>query len=306
MAIILTDSFKYCPEFPERVLVTSKTLCSFEGNTTIEAAFCTRGMAQRLLSINLPNLKVIQLFSAGYDGIDLELVRKKGITLCNAADVYNIGMAEFVVYAMLLRAKRYHHSLKNHSIRLLRNYHYLTELYGKTVGIMGCGNIGGQIAKRLSAFDMKVIGYDANTTDKPYFEKIYGIDERDAFVPQCDYLVCCLPLMKATEGLLNNDWFSLMKPNITIVNVARKSVICDKDTISFLKSHKDATAILDMLEKVPNPITNPYRRLSNALVLPGVTAASRESMMRLHQLLLDNLKRLEKGEPLLNIIINSK
>ena len=306
MSIIFTDSLKYCPEFSGRTLITPKTVSSFEGNTEVIAAFCTRGMAKILLKKNFPNLKVIQLFSAGYDGIDLELVKQKGITLCNAANVYNIGMAEFVVYGMLASAKKYHSSIKNRHVRLLRNYHYLHELYGKTVGIMGCGNIGGQIAKRLSAFDMKVIGYDANTTPKPHFEKIYGLDERVTFVPQCDYLVCSLPLMKSTEGLLNNDWFSLMKPNITIVNVARKSVICDKDMISFLKSHKDATAILDMLEKVPNPITNPYRRLSNALVLPGVTAASRESMMRLHQLLLDNLSRMEKDEPLLNVIVGPK
>ena len=303
MSIILTDSFKYCPEFPERVLATSKTLSSFEGNTEIVAAFCTRGMAQRLLSVNLPNLKVIQLFSAGYDGIDLDLVQKKGITLCNAADVYNIGMAEFVVYAMLMRAKRYHRSVKNHSLNILRRYNYITELYGKTVGVMGCGNIGGQIAKRLSSFDMKVIGYDANTSDKPFFEKIYGINERDVFVPQCDYIVCCIPLMSATEGLLNNDWFKQMKSNVTIVNVARKKVICDKDLLSFLKSHKEATALLDMLEMIPNPITNPYRRLSNVLVLPGVTAASVESMERLHSLLLKTLSIIKEGGPLINVIV---
>lgn len=306
MAIILTDSFKYCPEFPERVLATPKTLSSFEGNPDVIAAFCSRGMAIILLEKDFPNLKVIQLFSAGYDGIDLELVKQKGITLCNAANVYNIGMAEFVVYGMLASAKKYHRSIKNHHVRLLRNYHYLTELYGKTVGIMGCGNIGGQIAKKLAAFDMKVLGYDANTSPKPFFEKIYGLDERDAFVPQCDYIVCCLPLMKATEGLLNKDWFSLMKPNVTIVNVARKSVICDKDLLAFLKSHKDATAVLDMLEKIPNSITNPYRRLSNALVLPGVTAASVESMERLHQLLLDNLSRINENEPLINVIVGAK
>lgn len=306
MAIILTDSFKYCPEFPDRVLATLKDLSSFEGNTEVVAAFCTRGMAQRLLSVNLPNLKVIQLFSAGYDGIDLDLVRKKGITLCNAADVYNIGMAEFVVYAMLMRAKRYHSSIKNHSIRLLRNYHYLTELYGKTVGIMGCGKIGGQIAKRLSAFDMRVIGYDANTTDRPFFEKIYGINERDVFVPQCDYIVCCIPLMKATEGLLNKDWLSQMKPDVTIINVARKSVINDADLLQFLKTHKDATAVLDMLEKIPNPITNPYRRLSNVLVLPGVTAASIESMERLHQLIMANYSKIKNGVSPSNIIVNPK
>lgn len=303
MSIILTDSFKYCPEFPERVLATSKTLSSFEGNTEVVAAFCTRGMAQRLLSFNLPNLKVIQLFSAGYDGIDLDLVRKKGITLCNAADVYNIGMAEFVVYAMLMRAKRYHRSIKNHSPNILRRYIYITELYGKTVGVMGCGNIGGQIAKRLSAFDMRVIGYDANTSDKPFFDKIYGINERDVFVTQCDYIVCCIPLMSATEGLLNNDWFKQMKSNVTIVNVARKKVICDKDLLSFLKSHKEATALLDMLEMIPNPITNPYRRLSNVLVLPGVTAASVESMERLHSLLLNTLSIIKEGGPLINVIV---
>ncbi len=304
MSIILTDSWKYCPDFQGRTLITPKTVASFEGNLEVIAAFCTRGMAKILLTKEFPNLKVIQLFSAGYDGIDLELVKKKGITLCNAANVYNIGMAEFVIYGMLASAKKYHRSIKNHHVRLLRNYHYLTELFGKTVGIMGCGNIGSQIARRLSAFDMKVIGYDANTASKPFFEKIYGLDERTAFVPQCDYLVCCLPLIKTTEGLLNNDWFSLMKTNITIVNVARKSVIYDKDMLAFLKSHKDATAVLDILEKIPNPITNPYRRLSNVLVLPGVTAASVESMTRLHQLLLDNLSRMEKGEPLLNIIVS--
>ena len=302
--IVLTDSFKYCPEFPERALVTAKTISGYEGNPDVQAAFCSRAMARTLLKANLPNLKTIQLFSAGYDGIDLDLVKEKGITLCNAANVYNIGMAEFVVYAMLMAAKRYHRSLKNHHVRPLRNYHYITELYGKTVGIMGCGNIGSQIAKRLAAFDMRVIGYDARTDTKPFFEKIYGLDERDSFVRQCDYIVCCLPLMKSTEGLLNKEWFSLMKPTVTIVNVARKNVINDGDFISFLKKNKDVTAILDMLEKIPNRITNPYRRLSNVLVLPGVTAASVESMNRLHNLLLENLSRLRIGDNLINAINN--
>ena len=303
MSIVLTDSLKYSPEFPERTLVNNKTIKSFEGNPDVIAAFCSRGMAKIVLGLNFPNLKVIQLFSAGYDGIDLDLVKRKGITLCNAANVYNICMAEFVVYAMLMRAKRYHKSIKNHSIRLLRNYHYLSELYGKTAGIMGCGNIGCQIAKRLAAFDMTVIGYDAKTEPKPYFEHIFGLDEKEEFVPQCDYMVCCLPLMKSTERLLNNNWFSLMKDSITIINVARPKVICDEDFLYFLKTHKDATAVLDMLEKIPNPITNPYRRLSNVLVLPGVTAASEESMKRLHSLLLQNWENLKDNKNLLNKIV---
>lgn len=301
--IILTDSSKYCPKFAERTVVKIGDAAQYVGNTDVVAAFCSRAMAIQLLQLDIPNLKVIQLFSAGYDGIDLELVKKKGITLCNAADVYNLGMAEFVVYGMLRRAKRYHRSIKNMWLRPLRNYHYITELYGKTVGIMGCGNIGQQIAKRLAAFDMRVIGYDARTDEKPYFDKIYGLNEKEVFVPQCDYIVNCIPLMPSTKGMLDKSWCNLMKNDVTFVNVARKGLINNADLISYLKSHKDATAILDMLEQMPNPITNPYRRLSNVLVLPGVTAASVESMDRLHVLLLSNLENIKHNSPMKNIIV---
>lgn len=300
--IILTDSKKNCPVLEGLVAIDKKSIMQFDGNTDVSAIVCSRATARQVLSLNFPNLKYIQLFSAGYDGIDIDAVRQKGITLCNAANVYNIGMAEFVVYAMLMAAKRYHKNIKNHHLRPLRNYHYITELYGKTVGIMGCGNIGCQIAQRLAAFDMKVIGYDARTSERPHIEKIYGLEERDEFVQQCDYLVNCIPLMPATEQMLNNDWFSQMKSNITIVNVARKNVICDKDFIPFLKTHKDVTAILDMLEMVPNPITNPYRRLSNVLVLPGVTACSQEINERLHNLIKENMGRFIEGKELLNVI----
>lgn len=301
--IILTDSSKYCPDFPERVVTTIKDADKYSENNEVVAVFGSRAMAIKVLSMDLPNLKVIQLFSAGYDGIDLDLVKRKGIILCNAANVYNYGMAEFVVYAMLRRAKRYHKSIKNLWIRPLRNYHYITELYGKTVGIMGCGNIGQQVAKRLSGFDMKIIGYDALNNDRPYFEKIYGLEEKESFVTLCDYIVNIIPLMPSTQHMLDSSWLDLMKEDVTLINIARKDTINDRDLISFLKTHKEATAILDMLEMVPNPITNPYRRLSNVLVLPGVTAASIESMERLHKLLLTNLEKIKNNNSLTNIIV---
>lgn len=299
---VLTDSAKYCPYFPERIVSSIKNVGKFAGDTEVVAAFCTRAMAIKLLTLDFPNLKIIQLFSAGYDGIDLDLVKSKGITLCNAANVYNFGMAEFVVYSMLRRAKRYHRSIKNLWLRPFRNYHYITELYHKTVGIIGCGNIGQQVAKRLSGFDMTIIGYDAKPVDKPYFEKIFGLYEMDKFLPRCDYLVNIIPLMSSTTHLIDKSWFNLMKDDVTFVNVARKGTINDADFINFLQSHKDATAILDMLELIPNPISNPYRRLSNVLVLPGVTAASIESMERLHNLLLQNLENIKTGNNLINVI----
>lgn len=268
----------------------------------VEMAIASRAFAKLLLAESRKKLKVIQLTSAGFEGVDTKLAKERGITICNAANVYNVGMAEFVVYGMLMRAKRYNHSIKNRCLRPFRNYHYITELSGKTVGILGAGNIGQQIAKRLEAFDMHVLGYDLNTDDKPHFERVYNQENLHEFLAKCDYIVNCMPLFKSTEGMLNKSWFDQMKDDVTIVNVGRKKIICDEDFIAFLKSHKDATAILDMFEKIPNPITNPYRRLSNVLVLPGVTAISQEIDAKLENLCRTNIRLFEEGKPLLNII----
>lgn len=301
--MILCSDLRKCPQLTGMVTVNAETIKQYEGNPDVEALICSRDVAQVAQHMNIPNLKVIQLFSAGFDNIDPKLLQSKGVHLCNAANVYNTGMAEFVVYAMLMRAKRYHKSLKNHTLRPFRNYHYLTELAGKTVGILGAGNIGGQIAKRLEVFEMHVLGFDIKTDDRPHFEKIYNAEGLTEFLGCCDYIVNCMPLFKTTEGMLNREWFEKMKPDVTIVNVGRKKIINDNDFIVFLRSHKEATAILDMFEKIPNPITNPYRRLKNVLVLPGVTAISKEIDEKLGNLIAENMRRLKCDENLLNQIV---
>ena len=301
--MILCSDRRKCPQLSDLQLVNAESIQQFEGNKSIEALICSRDVAQVAQHMNIPNLKVIQLFSAGFDGVDPKLLQSKGIHLCNAANVYNTGMAEFVVYAMLMKAKRYHKSLKNHRLRPLRNYHYITELAGKTVGVLGAGNIGGQIAKRLEAFEMHVLGYDLIMDARPHFEQIYNAEGLTEFLGRCDYIVNCMPLFKSTEGMLNREWFEKMKPDVTIVNVGRKKIINDKDFIAFLKKHREATAILDMFEKFPNPFTNPYRRLSNVLVLPGVTAISQEINAKLENLISENIQRIKNGETLINQIV---
>lgn len=303
MGTVLISDIRKCPDIENAIEVSPKTISEYEGKSDVNALVCSRDVAQICQHLDFPGLKMIQLFSAGVDNIDLEILKSKGIHLCNAANVYNTGMAEFVVYAMLMKAKRYHKSLKKHYLRPFRNYHYISELAGKTVGILGAGNIGCQIAKRLEAFEMKVLGYDIKTDDRPHFKKIYNSESIAEFLGQCDYIVNCMPLFKTTEGIVNHTWFSKMKDDVTLVNVGRKKLINDSDFLAFLKSHKYAVAILDMFERIPNPITNPYRRLSNVLVLPGVTAISQEINLKLSNLIKENLRRLDAGEPLLNQIV---
>lgn len=303
MKIILTSDIRKCPKIEGVRIVSADTIATYDGNPDVVALICSRDVAQKCQHLNLPNLKLIQLFSAGYDGIDPKLLKSKGVALCNAANVYNVGMAEFVVYSMLMSAKRYNKGIKNRLLRPLRNYRYITELAGKTVGILGAGNIGGQIAKRLEAFDMNVWGYDIVDTPRQHFSKIYTPETKNDLLQSSDYIVNCMPLFKATESLIDKEWFAHMKKDVTIVNVGRKQIFNNSDFISFLKSNKDATAVLDMFEKCPNPFTNPFRRLSNVLVLPGVTAISQEINQKLKTLIQDNLGRLERGEVFLNKIL---
>ena len=105
--MILCSDKRKCPQLKDLVLVDAKTIKQFEGNNDVKALICSRDVAQVCQHMSLPNLKLIQLFSAGYDDIDPKLLQSKGVHLCNAANVYNVGMAEFVVHAMLMNCLLY-------------------------------------------------------------------------------------------------------------------------------------------------------------------------------------------------------
>ena len=160
MKIVLTDNSNYCPsQLPDGyslIQVSARTIKEYDSNADVEFVLCSRGLARDLWKINLPSCKLVQLFSVGYDDVDIVKYKEKGIPLCNAAGIYDNVLAEYVVYAMLLYAKRFHRSLRNRWYRPFRNYHYMTEIAGKTVGIMGCGRIGTAVVKHLLGFERQL------------------------------------------------------------------------------------------------------------------------------------------------------
>lgn len=304
--MILTDNKKIATQFPHFTYIEEKELPNYRSKENIQFVVCSRGFVKRVLETELPNLRFIQLLSAGYEGVDLEECTKRGIVVSNAANVYSVGMAEFVVLCILRSAKRYNVSIHNNRIRLLRNYKYITELAGKTVMILGVGGIGSEVAKRLQAFDMSVYGFARQTREKPYFNAIvHTKDELKELLRQSDYVVSTLPDNIETLGFINQELLGCMKENVTMVNVGRRKVFNEDDLFSFLKAHKQATAFLDMFEKLPNPITNRFRRLRNVCVLPGVTAISKEIDDKLYKLVEKNLNCIaNKGLPI-NVLNNA-
>ena len=117
-----------------------------------------------------------------------------------------------------------------------------------------------------------------------------------------DYIISTLPANEETQGFINAQLFDAMKNTAIIVNVGRKAVFNEKDFYQALKAKRIGGAVLDMFEKLPNPITNPFRRLSNVVVLPGVAAISQEVNERLKAHMYRNLSACLNGEPIQNVI----
>ncbi|RHR43396.1 hypothetical protein DWX23_02480 [Parabacteroides sp. AF18-52] len=283
-------------------LVNTHSLMNYSGSREIKVVIGSRALLQVVQATYLPALRYVQLLSVGMDGLYPKLFASRGVQLANAHNIYSDGMAEFVVYAILMHAKRYDIMPGSSRPKLLRGYKFFTELSGKTVGIMGVGNIGKAIAKRLVGFNMNIIGYANSTTTAQYFSEIYHRERLTSFCNQCDYIVSTLPNTEDTQGLIDASFWAHVKPTICFVNVGRKIVIDDNDFIAFLKFNKRASAILDMFEYLPLPWSNRYRRLPNVKILPGVTAISKEIDKKLLNLVVGNIQKFEAGEPLINII----
>lgn len=285
MRIVLTEKKLDSSRFPadvQVITVTNKTIDTYDHNKDVVAIAGSRAMAIKANRMDLPGLAFFQLTSAGFDGVPLEEFRNKGVSVSNAGSTYSAPIAETVVMGMLLMAKRLHPNPNNRRAKIQRHYVEIQELYFKKVMILGAGSIGTETAKRLSGFEMTVDGYAQSDRKRPYFNRV--ICGREALLDEIgnyDYVISTLPDSENTRGFINRELLDKMKKTCVIVNVGRKAVINEDDLLDALRNHSVGGAVLDMFERIPNPITNPFRRLSNVIVLPGVSAISREVNERL-------------------------
>ncbi len=288
------------------VRVTLHDLPSFNGSAEVAVICGSRAMAIVAATMELPNLKLFQLTSAGFDGVPLDVYADKGVTVANAGGVYSVPIAETVVFGILQMAKRLRKNPNNRRFKLTRGYREITEMMDKKVLIMGAGNIGTAVAQRLDAFAMQVDGYDPYCEEKPPYKTI--LRDRAALITalsEYDYIVSTMPDNEATRRFIDAELFSCMKNTAVVVNVGRKAVFDNEAFYAALKARRIGGAVLDMFERLPNPITNKFRRLSNVIVLPGVAAISREVNDRLRALMTENVRCVLCGDDI-GYIINRR
>lgn len=237
------------------------------------------------------SLKYIQLTSAGLDRIPLDYIKEHDIKVFNARGVYSVPMAEFALTGILELVKQSEFFRANQKLALWEKSRTLGELSGKTAVIVGAGNIGGEVAKRLSAFDMKVTGVDITAHDKPFFDRVEPLENLDEQLKTADVVVLTLPLTDSTKRMFDKAKFELMKSSAIFVNIARGALVDEQDMISALKNKIIGGAVLDVFEQEPLDRLSPLWKMDNVIITPHNSFVGENNNKRMFDVIISNLEK---------------
>ncbi|NOY78263.1 MAG: hydroxyacid dehydrogenase [Calditrichaeota bacterium] len=247
-------------------------------------------------------LKLIGRAGVGYDNIDVAAATEKGIAVMNVPGANAVSVAELTLAMMLMLARNLIEANQSTKAgkwekkRLKGN-----EIMGKTLGLLGLGMVGVEVAKRGIGFGMKVIANDPRFTpdsDVPFNVKIVGLDE---LLAQSDYISLHLPLNESTRHMFNEDMFQKCKKGVRIINCARGGIIDENALYRALQSGQVAGAALDVFEKEP-PKESPLRDLPNVIMTPHIGASTVEAQIRVATKVARQMVEFFKEEKIENVV----
>ncbi|MBR3987932.1 MAG: hydroxyacid dehydrogenase [Clostridia bacterium] len=242
------------------------------------------------------NLKAVQLTSAGYDRVPVSKFAQKGIALFNAKGVYNIPMAEWALLKTLEIYKESKFFLRNQEQKLWEKNRNLRELFGKTVLIIGVGNIGQECAKRFKAFGTKVLGADIFDSKCEFIDEFFYMDSLPLALKLCDIAVLCLPLTEKTEHIINAETLGYLKDDAVLINISRGKIINEADLIKVLKENKLSGVALDVFEEEPLPPQSPLWSIPGVHITPHNSFVSDAVKTRLFDVIYKNLTEFDYGK----------
>ncbi len=225
------------------------------------------------------NLRVVGRAGVGVDNVDIDASTQSGVVVMNTPGGNTVTTAELSFTMLLSLARKVPQA---HATMVAgkwdRKLFQGVELAGKTLGILGMGRIGTEVAKRAIAFGMRVLAYDPYLTEER--AKAIGAEfaaDLDAVYREADFITVHMPVTKETKEMLNAAAFAKMKPGVKIVNCARGEIICEADLIAALESNKVAGAALDVFAVEPLPADHPYRKQANLILTPHLGASTEEA-----------------------------
>lgn len=213
-----------------------------------------------------PNLRLIQLTSAGLDRVPLEYIYAHNIELHNAAGVYSVPMAEFAICGILQLYKQSRFFAENQAKHCWTKHRGLLELSGKRVCILGCGDVGCEIAKRLKAFGCHITGVNRTVRELTNFDAVLPLHELQRAAAKSDILICCIALTPETCGIVSKEIFDCLPINEVFVNVARGALTDEAALTAWLQN--GGHAVLDVFEEEPLPTNSPLWEMENVILTP--------------------------------------
>lgn len=269
---------------------------------------------------DVQNLRWVHVAFAGVDAlVNTPLMRQPNVTVTSSSGVMISQMGEYVVMALLMLGHKMHEIFRLQKDAKWGESKDMTpvELRGSTVGIVGYGSVGREIARRLHPFNVTVLAAKRDAT-KPedkgftpdglgdlhgdYFDRLYPIEALKGMLSQCDFVVLAIPLTEETRNLFTTEVFNAMKPGAFLVNVARGEVINDLALEQALKSGQVGGAVLDVFAQEPLPSDSPLWNLKNVIITPHVSGLSSHYMDDMVALFCENLSRYIEGQALHNVI----
>lgn len=226
-----------------------------------------------------PALRVVGRAGVGVDNVDVEAATERGVVVMNTPGGNTVSTAELTFTMLLSLARKVPQAYASMvDGKWDRKQFQGTELAGKTLGVLGLGRIGTEVARRAVAFGMKVVGYDPFQSETR--AKGLGVQltaELDEVYRDADFITVHMPVTEQTRGMLNAAAFAKMKPKVCIVNCARGEILVENDLIGALDSGKVAAAALDVFAVEPLPAEHPYRKHPGITLTPHLGASTREA-----------------------------
>src|SRR5882724_12040718 len=253
------------------------------------------------------NIKLVQLISAGYNTLDLEAARKAKVPIANNGGANSVAVAEHAVMLILATMKKLHWQHNNVTAGKWRVGDFAEtrfyELEGKTVGIVGLGNIGKKVARRLRGFECKIVYYDIIRLPE-HEEDALGVRYvlLDELLATADVVTLHTPLTSVTQNMMSERQFELMKPTAILVNTCRGPVVDERALHKALITKRIAGAGLDVMVDEPPSKDNPLLNVDACTITPHTAGPTWENWPKGFRNAFDNILRVHAGRPPLWVV----
>ena len=301
MRILLTGAFNYSQEQFQAIKDLGVEVSFLQQEkeslhipaSNIDAVVCNGLFLHHQLK-EFTSLKYIQLTSAGFDRVPLDTIKEKGIIINNARGVYSIPMAEWALGRILEHYKHFESFNIAQQNKEWNKDRGVKEINGTKSAIIGAGNIGQEVAKKMSVFGSTVTGYDVFLGDRPFFEEVHHVSALQSEIHNYDIVVLTAPLTDETKHMISKTILESMKKDAVLVNIARGGLVDTENIIEAMKERPDLFAALDVFEEEPLPHDSMLWSLPNVAVSPHNSFVSNGNNERMFSVIYNNLKQYLK------------